>query len=176
MPSGGKRPGAGRPRKSLAKRIEEGIDAVSHRKPQVLSFPDDPKIQKSNNQKSNLPTFLEMESKEGGDILPSAAAIYQQTLDWVIAAGCEKFVPGQLIEDFAFTRRSYLEAEFMNKKLGRVMQGGKQSPYVKSALEYLKHTTALYREIWQIVAQNSTTDYAGNGTNAFLNLLANRGF
>src|SRR5262249_20817122 len=99
--------------------------------------------------------------------------------DWVISTGCEKFVPKQLIEDFAFTRRSYLECEFMSKKLGRVMQGGKQSPYVRSAIDYLKQTTALYREIWSIVAQNSTTDFngtIGNGSNAFLDLLKNRGF
>jgi len=64
----------------------------------------------------------------------------------------------------------------MNKKLGRVVQGGKLSPYVKSALEYLKQTTAFYREIWSIVAQNSTTDFNGNGSNAFLEMLKNRGF
>jgi hypothetical protein len=176
MPSGGKRPGAGRPRKPLAARIEEGVGAVSHRKPRVLTFPDNSNNQTETNQNSKLPTFLEMESKEGGDVLPTAAAIYRRTLDWIISTGCEKFVPEQLVEDFAFTRRSYLEAEFMNKKLGRVMQGGKQSPYVKSALEYLKHTTALYREIWQIIAQNSTTDFNGNGSNAFLELLKNKGF
>ena len=181
MPSGGKRPGAGRPRKPLSVRIDEGVDAVSHRKPKVLDFPENQDNQKSNNQntnksKSGLPSFLEMASKEGGDDLPSAVAIYEQTLEWVVSTGCEKFVSKQLIEDFAFTRRSYLESEYMNKKLGRVIQGGKQSPYVKVAQEYLKLTTALYREIWSIVAQNSTTEYTKNGSNAFLELLKNRGF
>jgi hypothetical protein len=64
----------------------------------------------------------------------------------------------------------------MNKKLGRVMKDGKPSPYVKAAIEYLKQMTALYREIWAIVAQNSTTDYTKNGSNAFLESLKNRGF
>ena len=104
MPSGGKRPGAGRPRKPLVARLEEGIGAVSHKKPQVLEFPENQNNQNSNNQKSKLPTFLDMASKEGDDTLPSAADIYVQTLDWVISTGCEKFVPKQLIEDFAFTR------------------------------------------------------------------------
>jgi hypothetical protein len=179
MPSGGKRPGAGRPRKPLSVRIDEGVDGVSHRKPKVLEFPENQNNQtenKSKNQKSKLPTFLEMSSKEGGDDLPSAAAIYEQTLEWVISTGCERFVSKQLIEDFAFTRRSYLECEFMSKKLGRVMQGGKPSPYVKASQEYLKLTTALYREIWSIVAQNSTTDFTKNGSNAFLEMLKNRGF
>ena len=178
MPSGGKRPGAGRPRKPLTSRIEEGVDKVSHKKPKVLEFPSENSEvnQNKKSKKSKLPTFLEMSSKEGNASLPSALTIYEQTLEWVIASGCEKFVPKQLIEDFAFTRRSYLESEYMNKKLGRMVQGGKQSPYVRSAIEYLKQTTALYREIWQIVAQNSTTDFTGNGSNAFLEMLKNRGF
>ncbi|MCL1855270.1 MAG: hypothetical protein FWF86_06010, partial [Clostridia bacterium] len=96
----------------------------------------------------------------------------------VRSAGCEKYVPRQLIEDFAFTRRSYLESEYMNRKLGRVMQGGKQSPYVRITIEYMKQMTAFYREIWSIVAQNATKDFDPNRdtANAFLQLLANRGF
>jgi len=183
MPSGGKRPGAGRPRKPLSVRIEEGIGEVRHAKPQVIEFPETPPVNQKSNSKpkskrkvNTLPTFLEMKSKEGGGDIPSALEIYEQTLDWVISTGCEKFVMPQLIEDFAFTRRSYLESEYMNKTLGRVMKDGKSSPYVKAAIEYLKQMTALYREIWQIVAQNSTTDYTKNGSNAFLDKLKNRGF
>ena len=52
MPRGGKRPGAGRPRKPLAARIEERVDAVSHRKPQVLGFPLENQTAKS--KKSNI--------------------------------------------------------------------------------------------------------------------------
>jgi len=188
MPSGGKRPGAGRPRKPLSVRVDEGVDKVSHRKPQVLDFPPDNQNQKSNksNEKSKnqniqkskpaLPSFLDMASKEGDETLPSASDIYTLMLEWVKSTGCERFVPPLLMEDFAFTRRSYLECEYMSKKLGRVMQGGKASPYVRHALEYAKQATAFYREIWAIVAQNSTKDFTGNGSNAFLEMLTNRGF
>ena len=117
-----------------------------------------------------------MASKEGDESLPSAADIYRFMLEWITEAGCARFVPPMLIEDFAFMRRGYLEAEYMNKKLGRVIQGGKPSPYVKAALEYAKQTTAFFREIWAIVAQNSTKDFTGNGSNAFLEMLTNRGF
>ncbi|GHV18006.1 hypothetical protein FACS189425_05580 [Clostridia bacterium] len=44
MPSGGKRPGAGRPRKPLVSRLQECIGAVSHKKPKVLEFPEKIKI------------------------------------------------------------------------------------------------------------------------------------
>ena len=183
MPSGGKRPGAGRPRKALSARVKEGIDKVSHRKPKVLNFPDEnqsdkSKInqKKSKTEKSKLPSFLDMASKEGDDTLPSTSEIYNQTLAWLETTGCQRYVPPQLIEDFAFTRRSYLECEYMNKKLGRVLAGGKPSPYVRSSLEYMKQATVYFREIWAIVAQNSTKDFAGNGSNAFLELLKNRGF
>lgn len=187
MPSGGKRPGAGRPRKPLSVRIDEGVDGVSHARPKVVEFPEAPPETAQNNQNSKskpkskrnsnaLPTFLELPSKEGDKSLPTAAEIYLQTLEWVQSTGCEKFIMPQLIEDFAMTRRSYLESEYMSKKLGRVMKDGKSSPYVKAAIEYLKQMTALYREIWSIVAQNSTTDYTKNGSNAFLESLKNRGF
>lgn len=178
MPRGGARAGAGRPRKPLSARIDEGIDTVSHKKPMVLSFPDKPSetnLQSKQNAE-RIPTFLEMASRDGDDSLPSATEIYKQTLEWITDAGCERFVPPQLIEDFAFVRRGYLECEYMNKKLGRMAKGGKQSPYVKNVIEYLKQMTSLHREIWAIVAQNSTKPFEGNGSNSFLELLKNRGF
>ena len=67
-----------------------------------------------------------MASKEGGGDLPTATEIYSRTLEWVIDAGCERYVLQQLIEDFTFTRRSYLENEWMNKQLGRVLKDGKE--------------------------------------------------
>ena len=186
IPRGGARAGGGRPRKALFARIDEGVDTVSHKKPMVLEFPDtqSDNIQSEiqtlkSKRKSNahhIPTFLEMASRDGDDSLPSATEIYRQTLVWITAAGCERFVPPQLIEDFAFVRRGYLECEYMNKKLGRMVKGGKQSPYVKNVIEYLKQMTALHREIWAIVAQNSTKPFEGNGSNGFLELLKNRGF
>ena len=189
MPSGGARAGAGRPRKSLSSRIDEGIGKVKHSKPKVLDYP--PKNQNNiqnpdkKNQKSkldNIPTFLQMASKESGDDLPSALDIYKQTLAWIVDAGCERFVTKQLVEDFAFTRRSYLEAEFMAKKLGRVFKDNngvvRPSPYVKHSLEYAKVMTSLYREIQSIITQNSTKDYDGKTSqdNEFLRLLMERGF
>jgi len=169
-------------------RISEGVDGVSHKAPKVVEFPETPpktSPQNSNSKSKNkskpseVPRFLDFTGKYGkggGENIPTASEIYRQTLEWVVSTGCERFVMPQLIEDFAMTRRSYLESEFMNKKLGRVMKDGKPSPYVKAAIEYLKQMTALYREIWAIVAQNSTTDYTKNGSNAFLESLKNRGF
>jgi hypothetical protein len=176
---GGRRPGAGRPRKALTARIEEGIGKVSHAPPKVLEFP--PETEKPKRKKSKYPSFLDISSKEGDDSLPTAADIYKQTKVWVEDSGCERFVNHQLIEDFAFTRRSYLEAEYMCKKLGRIFRDGesvKPSPYVKHALEYLKAMTLLYREIQQIITQNCTVDYNGKSTqdNAFLKALTERGF
>ena len=131
MPSGGKRPGAGRPRKPLSVRLDEGVDGVSHKIPKIIEFPENNQKPKSNTKSKRkpnaLPTFLEMKSKEGGGDIPSALEIYEQTLDWVISTGCEKFVMPQLIEDFAFTRRSYLESEYMNNKIAILEDGAKFS-------------------------------------------------
>jgi hypothetical protein len=180
MAAGDKRSGAGRPKKPLSARLAEGIGEVRHETPKVIEFPPEqppPKAEKAKTAK--IMTFLEMTSKEGGDILPTASEIHAETVEWIKKTGCEQFIMPQLIQDFALTRRSYLESEYMNKRLGRVVQGargGMLSPYVKASIEYLKQMTQLYREIWMIIAQNSTTEYTRNGSNVFLDELENRGF
>jgi len=92
---------------------------------------------------------------------------------WVASSGCAAIVAPNLIEDFAFLRRAYLECEYMNRKLGRIA-GGKRSPYVNMALDYQKAMMAVYNQIWLIVSQNSETKYEGK--NEFLTILMNRGF
>ncbi|MCL2577970.1 MAG: hypothetical protein FWE27_07970 [Defluviitaleaceae bacterium] len=183
MPRGGKRTGAGRPAKPLFKRLDEGIGAVRHEKPQVLAFSQEIKNNQSggenaqNNQsEQEFPKFLRELDIAAEKFLPSAEEIYDITLEWVRGTGCEKFVSAQLIEDFALTRRNYLECEYKCKAEGRVNDKGQMSPYVKASIEYMKQNMAIYREIWAIIAQNSTEDYKSNKGKSFLNLIKDRGF
>lgn len=188
MPRGGARPGAGRPKKPLADKIIEGNPGK--RELTKLKFPgaaeslggrkSEPSFEKnSNTQKSKtrgglqLPSYLDMVAKEGGDVLPPASEIYKMLADWIAGAGCLEFVAPSLIEDFAFLRRAYLECEYMNRKLGRIASG-KRSPYVNMALDYQKAMMSVYNQIWLIVSQNCETKYEGK--NEFLEMLKNRGF
>lgn len=172
MPSGGARPGAGRPKKPLAEKLIEGNP--SKREITVLKFADEKsKPPKSKNQNSKMPTYLDIAAKEGGDVLPSASEIYTMLAGFIESAGCTEFVAPNLVEDFAFLRRAYLECEYMNRKMGRIASG-KRSPYVNMALDYQKAMMAVYNQIWLIISRNCEEKYEGK--NEFLNMLTNRGF
>jgi hypothetical protein len=114
-----------------------------------------------------------MTAKEGGDVLPPASKIYKMLADWIDGSGCGELIAPNLIEDFAFLRRAYLECEYMNRRLGRIASG-KRSPYVNMELDYQKAMMAVYNQIWLIVSQNCETKYEGK--NEFLEMLKNRGF
>ena len=184
MPRGGARPGAGRPKKPLNEKLLDGNPG--RRDLTVLKFPpseikqtpseqgvSDISGNSNRNQKSTMPSYLDLTAKEGGDVLPSASEIYSLLSGFIENAGCSEFVAPILIEDFAFLRRGYLECEFMNRKMGRIASG-KRSPYVNMALDYQKAMLAVYNQIWLIITRNCETQYEGK--NEFLEMLRNRGF
>lgn len=176
MPRGGARPGAGRPKKPLADKIIDGNPGK--RELTKLKFSGDKKSKtgfekNSDTQKSKMPSYLDMVAKEGGDVLPPASEIYKMLADWIDGSGCTEFIAPNLIEDFAFLRRAYLECEYMNRKLGRIASG-KRSPYVNMALDYQKAMMAVYNQIWLIISRNCEEKYEGK--NEFLEMLTNRGF
>jgi hypothetical protein len=181
MPRGGARPGAGRPKKPLSDKVLEGnpgkreltVVQFDERKNAIEKNSNSGDIQRRNQTPRGMPSYLDMIAKEGGDLLPPASEIYTLLTGWVASSGCAAIVAPNLIEDFAFLRRAYLECEYMNRKLGRIASG-KRSPYVNMALDYQKAMMAVYNQIWLIVSQNSQATVEGK--NEFLNMLMNRGF
>jgi len=173
MPSGGARPGAGRPRKALGENLLEGNPGK--RPIKVLKFQgeEQPKPDKPKSKKPEIPSYLDIVAKEGGDMLPAASEIYKTLSEWIAKAGCTDFVAPNLVEDFALLRRGYLETEYMNKRMGRIA-GGKRSPYVGMAIDYLKASMSVFNTIWNAVARNCEEPLEGKG--GFLEALANRGY
>jgi len=180
MPSGGPRPNSGRPRKPVAEKVLEGN--AGKRAITVLSFPENnqkpnnqkPINQKPKNQKPKPPDYLNQPGKEGDDLIPKAGAIYAALVDFIAGAGCLDYIPPPLIEDFAHLRRAYLEAESMNRRLGRIANG-KRSPYVSISLDYQKASLAVFTQIWSIISESSTQVY-DKDKNTFLSSLEKRGF
>lgn len=164
MPKGGARPGAGKPKKPLTERI---LNGNGKRPLTVLKFDDESPV------KHKAPEFIDIDAKEGGDVLPSASEIYNMLADYIERAGCTHLIAPNLIEDFAFLRRGYLECEYMNKTHGRIA-GGKKSPYVQMCIDYTKAAAQIFTQIWSIIAQNSTSKLEGRSD--FLKRLQNRGF
>ena len=165
MAKGGRRPGAGQPRKPLSEKLLNGNPGK--RALTVIKFADESPAA------YEPPAFLDMAAKEGGDILPSASEIYAMLADYIERAGCTHLIAPHLIEDYAFLRRSYLECEYMNKTHGRIA-GGRRSPYVQMCIDYTKAAAQIFTQIWSIIAQNSTSKLEGRSE--FLNMLKNRGF
>jgi hypothetical protein len=163
---GGARPGAGRPRKPLNEKLIEGNPG---KRPVERIAPKAP----SESRKKTAPKYIAFDGKEGGADIPSATEIYAVMVDFLKRVKVEELVPPNLIDDFAFLRRSYLECEYMNREHGRIANG-KRSPYVTMALDYQKSMMQVFNQIWIIVERNSAEQYERK--NDFLLLLQNRGF
>jgi hypothetical protein len=73
--------------------------------------------------KNRAPQYLAHDGKEGGEELPAAADIYAVLSDFLRRVKVLDKVAPNLIEDFAFMRRSYLECEYMNRTYGRITHG-----------------------------------------------------
>jgi len=165
MPSGGYRPGAGRPRKNIDDKKLEG-------KPVNLATPKPPP--KKVCTKNVMADYFSMAMKECEKEVPSADVLRTEIEDYIAARGCEGYVAPQTITDYVLNRQGFLACECMNRKIGRMTKDLKLSPYVTAAQGYNKAMRDDFNLIMQIINR-----YSGNGgeeKNAFLELLQNRGF
>ena len=165
MGNRGPKPGSGgRPKKPVSEKVMEGNPGKRELK--ELKIKPQPQVKK-------MPKYLQQCGKEDDGTLPDAKEIYFCLAEFIKAAGCENHIAPPLIEDFTHLRRSFIECEYMNRKMGRIANG-KRSPYVSMAVEYSKQSLAVYDRIWNIISQHGEQPLEGK--NAFLQLLTNRGF
>ncbi|MCL1964927.1 MAG: hypothetical protein FWF69_07685 [Firmicutes bacterium] len=165
MPSGGYRPGAGRPRKNIDDKRLEGKAA----KPTAPAPPP-----KKVCSKNVMADYFSMAMKECEKEVPPADVLRTEIEDYISARGCEGYVAPQTITDYVLNRQGFLACEAMNRKIGRMTKDLKLSPYVTAAQGYNKAMRDDFNLIMQIINK-----YSGNGgeeKNAFLSLLQNRGF
>jgi len=168
MPSGGYRPGAGRPRKNIDdKKLEgkaAGKNSNTSSKPPLKKVP----------YKNVMEAYFSMAMKECEKEVPSADALRTEIEDYISARGCEGYVAPQTITDYVLNRQGFLACEAMNRKIGRMTKELKLSPYVTAGQGYYKAMRDDFNLIMQIINK-----YSGNQNeekNAFLELLTNRGF
>lgn len=147
MPSGGRRHGAGRPRKSLAQNLLDGNPGK--RPVKVLKLSKTHKV---------------LEALTPADYLPELARkVYLVLVEWLEEAGClEAIFPG-LIEEYALTKGRWLEAEAQVSRFGMLAKnGGGQpvvSPYVFASSEYLKAADRAWQKIFVVVKANCTEEF-----------------
>jgi len=165
MPSGGYRPGAGRPRKNIDDKKLEGKATKS-------TAPKTPP--KKVYSKNVMTDYFSMAMKECEKEVPSANVLRAEIEDYITARGCEGYVAPQTITDYVLNRQGFLACECMNRKIGRMTKDLKLSPYVTAAQGYNKAMRDDFNLIMQII--NRFSSNGGEEKNAFLELLQNRGF
>lgn len=166
MPSGGYRPGAGRPRKNLGDRKLEGKAT----KTTASSAPAPKKVY----SKNVMANYFSMAMKECEKEVSAAEVLRIEIEEFIAARGCEGFVAPQTITDYVLNRQGFLACECMNRKIGRMTKELKLSPYVSAGQGYYKAMRDDFNLIMQIINR-----YSGDRSeekNAFLELLTNRGF
>jgi len=164
MPSGGFRPGAGRPRKNQKEQKLEG------KTPSVVTKPP---IKKAV-YKNIMSEYFGMAMKECEKEVPSADILRAEIEDYIAIRGCDGFVAPQTITDYVLNRQGFLACECMNRKIGRMTKDLKLSPYVIAGQGYYKAMRDDFNLIMQTINR-----YGGSQNeekNEFLSLLLNRGF
>jgi len=165
MPSGGYRPGAGRPRKNPAEQKLEGKAAG----------PPAPKPAPKKVEAPNvMADYFSMALKECQREVPAADALRAEIETYIAARGCEGFVAPQTITDYVLNRQGFLACECMNRKIGRMTKDLKLSPYVTAGQGYYKAMQADFNLMLQIINRHSVNQ--SEEKNEFLQMLMNRGF
>ena len=166
MPSGGYRPGAGRPRKNISDKKLEGKSTVGAVTPKPL-------VKKITSQ-NVMAEYFSMAMKECEKEVPSADALRVEIEAYITSRGCDGLVAPQTITDYVLNRQGFLACEAMNRKIGRMTKDLKLSPYVTAGQGYYKAMQADFNLITQIINRYSANQ--NEGKNEFLDMLMNRGF
>lgn len=152
---GGRRPGAGRPRKPLADKLLDGNPGKQKLK--VVDFGGD-------DSPPEPPEYLGYYgSKFAGT--PDVNDVYRDTVVWLQKTGCLHLVNPSLITDYAIVKSHWYECERFITKNGIVYTpNGKkidEIPTVETSMKYFKMADAAWSKIWAIVAQNCEHHFGG---------------
>ena len=160
---GGARPGAGRPRKSLADKQLEGT--YGKRRPKVLNFPD-----------GEIPELEYPErmryygARMAGE--PDVDTVWKETVEWLKKTGCLHLINPAFIEEYAIIKARFYELEriisrttpIYDEKIDDNKKRLAVNPALDASLKYMKQADLIWAKIWAIVAQNCET-YFGDDPN-----------
>jgi len=167
---GGKRPGAGRPRKSLADQQLEGL--YGKRRPKVLNLPDLEDI-----SIPEPPDYLrQFNASSISNHIPSMERIFRETTDWLSKTKCLHLINPDFITHYALLITRWLECEDIVSRAPLVKSGNKDpvaNPLISSAMQYKKAADAAWDKIWSIVAQNSEMYYGDDPSQDIMAQLLN---
>lgn len=154
---GGARPGAGRKKKPLNEKINEG----KADKAQVLKIDTD----LVGEDIPPMRDYLKAKQKIGIDLC--AEDVYIKTHQWLQKTGCEMLVNNQLVENYAMSVARYIQCEIAISEFGFLSKhpttgAAIASPYVSMSQNYLKQVNQTWMQIYQVVKDNCSGDYGAS--------------
>ena len=171
---GGQRPGSGRKSKALTEKLATGNPGG--RKLEVMEMPDGTKLDGADvpNPKEYLSAV-----QKNGDVL-IADEVFKETWLWLKERGCEQLISTHLIEQFAMSLARWQQCEQAITEYGFLAKhpttgAACASPYVAMSNQYLKQTNSLWYQIFQVVKENCSTDFALGDVDPMEMLLRTRG-
>ena len=151
---GGARPGAGRKKKPLAQRIQEGMESSVMPTPVELSTAEMPDIRLYLSDEQRLGELY------GNDI-------YQETWNWLRKWNCAHLIHPQMLEQYSMAMARYIQLERLISEYGFISKHPTTgapitSPMVSIAHAYSRQANVLWQEIYEIVKENSAQPVNGN--------------
>ena len=139
---GGARVGAGRKKKALTDRINDGGTAM------VLDLPEPSEMSESGK------SFC-------------AAEVYEETWKWLRERGCDRLVNIQLVEQYAVSVSRWIQCEECISEYGFLAKhpttgNAIASPYVSMSQQYMKQVNQIWYQIYQVVKENCSVEWQGS--------------
>ena len=154
---GGARPGTGPKKQALNDKIAAGKASKSMVLPEPTDIvgTDIPPVKE----------YLKAKQKNGKDLC--AEDVFIATFTWLKGLNCDRLVNVQLIEQYAMSVSRWIQCEEAISEYGFLAKhpttgAAIQSPYVAIANTYMTQANRLWSEIFQIVRENCTGEYAGS--------------
>lgn len=153
---GGARPGSGPKRKALTEKISADKTAA------VIDLPDAPNLKGVD--MPPVKEYMKAKQKNGTDLC--AEEIFEETWEWLKKVGCTELVNTQLINQYAMSVARQIQCEQCISEYGFLAKhpttgNAIASPYVSMLQQFTKQANQSWYQIYQIVRENSSIEYAG---------------
>ena len=153
---GGARTGAGRKKKPLSEKLQEGKTATALSLPEKDAFDAD--------EIEDIKAFLSQEQRMGKLY---GKEIFEQMVAWLRERNCAHLISPHLLQQYSMAMARWIQIENVTSEYGLVSKHPTTgamigSPFVTMAQGYLKQANMLFQQIFAIVAANSTEVVTGN--------------
>ncbi len=164
---GGSRVGAGRKKTAIVERI---ADDTYKKKIEVLKVDNE----LFGNDMPEPSQYLSQQTKGASENI--GKAVYEKTWRWLQDRGCDQLVNPQIVEQYAMCIARWIQAENAVHTFGFLAKHPTTempiaSPYIKISQDFLKQSTNLWLQIYQVVKENCTEPYGKDETDPMAILL-----